>query len=156
VTNTENNSEFICVYKHAHARRTYPPHVKYCFCFRKKYMFEGGKKKSKLAYAYLKQSSRKSTWISVISFRYKSCSFHDVYRSSDIASLRIKGTEVMSCLLKWDVKIVHNVGERTCSYCYIWRKRWREDNIKIVHKEANLGAWREWNWFLKKPHESVC
>jgi len=37
------HSEFLYVNKHAHARRTYLSHVKYFFCFRMKYKFEGGK-----------------------------------------------------------------------------------------------------------------
>lgn len=76
-----------------------------------KYMFEGGKN-LKLAYAYLKQSSRKSTWISVINFGYKSYSFHDAYKSPDFDSVRIKGIEMTSCQLKRNIKIVQNVGEK--------------------------------------------
>jgi hypothetical protein len=70
-----------------------------------KYTFEGGKN-LKLAYTYPKQSSRKCTWITVINFRYKSYSFHEVYKSPYIDRVRIEGTEVMSCLFRRNVKIV--------------------------------------------------
>lgn len=50
------HSEILCLNKRALVRSTYPPHVKYFFCFHMKYKFEGGKQNLKLAYAYLKQS----------------------------------------------------------------------------------------------------
>lgn len=107
--------EFLFVNKHAHTRRIYTPTAKYCFCFVWNTCLWAGKKNLKLAHAYLKRSSRKSTWISVINFRHKRYSFHDVYKSSDTDTVRIKGNEVMACILKSKMRIMPNVGEETAS-----------------------------------------